>query len=261
MDKAEAAAKVILQTLIPGAIMRYRNNQSAGEYDFDLEYATGASVPVEVTMSTDEMLEAKIAEIIRSKRGGFVRRQKCQQDWWIHPMRHAPIKKIRTKIETYLVAIEAEGLRSFNSFIDASDSPAVNAIFTDLAIEGGSVTKWKSPAIGIATPGGGGLVNPLLINKAVEREAFKDDNRRKLGSAKKSEKHLFVYLMPTEHVVWVAVRDGELPPSGPTLPPEITHVWLATWIGHGCWHTVWLAQEGLAWAQIASVNLEHMLQS
>jgi len=170
-------------------------------------------------------------------------------------MRHASIKKIRTEVEKYLVAIEAEGRKSFNSFIDGSGSPAVTAIFKDLAIEAGNVIKWKSPAIGIATPGGGGLVDPDLVNKAVEMEAFKNDNRRKLGNTETSERHLFVYLTPIKHVVWVAVRKGMLPLSGPKLPPEITHVWLVTWIGHGRWHTVWRAQQGIGWKQIASVNL------
>ena len=54
MDKAETVAEIIVETLMRGAKMRYRQMQSGGEYDFDLVYATGMSVPLEVTMSTDQ---------------------------------------------------------------------------------------------------------------------------------------------------------------------------------------------------------------
>ena len=86
MDKAEIAAKRIVETLVRGAKMHYRESQSAGEHDFDLEYAIGVSVPLEVTMSTNEETEAIEAAIMRSrKEGPFVPRIQCQHDWWVHP--------------------------------------------------------------------------------------------------------------------------------------------------------------------------------
>lgn len=125
-----------------------------------------------------------------------------------------------------------------------------------MGIEWGRVIKWKSPGIRIALPADGGLVDTTLVNGAVETEALKPDNRRKLGSAGGSEKHLFVYVARTRHVVWVAVRD-EVPPSvGPQLPPEITDVWVATWAGDGAWHTVWRARRGSPWSHMGQVNIE-----
>lgn len=257
MDKAETVAEIIVETLMRGAKMRYRETQSAGEYDFDLVYATGMSVPLEVTMSTDQPTEAIEAAIMRSRKGGsFVQRIHCQHDWWVHPTKHARINKIRTYIDSYLAAIEAEGWKDFDSFIDAADSPAIHAILQDLQIEGGNVTKWKSPGIEIATPGDGGLVDPALVNEAVEIEALKDDNKRKLGSAEASEKHLFVYVTHRKYLVWVAVRDGVLPASPPKLPTEITHVWVATWAGDGGWHTVWRASREDSWTHMGLVNID-----
>ena len=256
MDRAERAAKSIIENLICGAKMHYQINQSTGEHDFNFEYATGTCVPLEVTMSTDEIAEAKAAELIFSKRGSCVLRTLCQRDWWVHPLRHAKISKIRKHIDFYLAAVEAEGWEQFNAFIDAADSPAIRAILQDLAIEGGQVMKWKSPSISISTPSGGGRVYSTLINEAVETEAFKDDNRRKLRSAEGSEKHLFVYVTVMRHVVWVAVREGIMPTSGPKLPPEITHVWVATWTGDGAWHTVWRAQKNSAWTHLGHVDIE-----
>jgi hypothetical protein len=257
MDKAEAAAKSIVENLIPGARMHYRESQSLGEYDFDLEYPTGTRIPLEVTVSTDEAAEATRAATLSSRRGGpFVPRVHCAHDWYVHPRRHANINKIRVRVDSCLAAIEAEGREQFNAFTDAVESPAVFAILHELGIEHGSVVSRKSPGIGIATPGDGGLVDPALVNEAVETEALKADNKRKLSSAAGSEKHLFVYVAHTRHVVWVAVREEAPPTAGPKLPPEITHVWVATWAGDGAWHTVWRAQRGFSWTHMGQVNIE-----
>ena len=257
MDKAEAAAKCIVEHLIPGARMYYRASQSLGEHDFDLEYPTGALVPLEVTMSTDEAAEKTRDTILHPRRGGpFVPRVLCQHDWYIHPRRHANIKKIRARVDSYLAVIEAEGRAQFNAFTDSAQSSAVFAILQELGIEYGSVVRWKSPSIGIATPGDGGRVAPALVNEAVETEALKADNKRKLSAAAGSEKHLFVYVAHTRHVIWVAVREEVPPAVGPKLPPEITHVWVATWAGDGAWHTVWHARRGFSWTHMGQVNIE-----
>ena len=257
MDKAEAAAKRIVENLIPGARMHYRESQSLGEHDFVLEYLTGTRVPLEVTVSTDEAAEATRAAILSSRRGrSFVPRVHCKHDWYVHPIRHANINKIRSRVDSCLAAIEAEGRGQFNAFTDSAQSPAVFAILQELRIEYGSVVSWKSPGIGVAMPGDGGLVAPALVNEAVETEALKADNKRKLSAAAGLEKHLFVYVAHTRHVVWVAMREEAPPATGPKLPSEITHVWVATWAGDGAWHTVWHARRGFSWTHMGQVNIE-----
>ena len=257
MDKSEAAAKSIVENLIPDAKMHYRESQSLGEHDFDLEYPTGTRVPLEVTVSTDEADEATRAAILHSRRGGpFVPRIHCAHDWYVHPRRQANINKIRAHVDSCLAAIEAEGRARFNAFIDAAQSPAIFAILQELGIEYGSVVSWKSPRIGIATPGDGGLVDSALVNEVVETEALKMDNKRKLSAAAGAEKHLFVYVARTRHVIWVAVRDEAPPAVGPQLPPEITHVWVATWAGGDAWHTVWHTQRDFPWTHMGQVNIK-----
>ncbi|MBI3756985.1 MAG: hypothetical protein HY267_03315 [Deltaproteobacteria bacterium] len=255
MKESEDAEKRIVENLMPGARMHYRASQSAGEHDFDFEYPSSTRIPLEVTVSTDEDAEATDAAIMR--RGGpFVPRVHCRHDWDVYPIRYANINKIRRHVDSYLAAIEAEGREHFHAFMDAVKSPAVYAILQELGIEYGSVISWKSPGIWIATPGDGGIVDPVLVNEAVEIEAFKADNKRKLSSAEGSEKHLFVYVNSTRHVVWAAVREEAPPVVGPKLPPEITHVWVATWAGNSAWHTVWCAQNGLSWTHMGQVNIE-----
>lgn len=252
MDKAEAAAKSIIERLIPGARMHYCDSQSLGEHDFDLEYPTGTRVPLEVTQSIDRAMKETCAAI----RGSFVPRVLCKCDWYVYPGRDARINPIRKRVDSYLAKIEAEGRTQFFAFTDSAKSPAVRKILLELGIEYGCVFKWKSPGIGIGPPGDGGLVDPMLVNEAVEAEALKADNKRKLGAAAASEKHLFVYVDYARTVISEAVN-GEAPPAaGPKLPPEITHAWVATWAGDGGWHTVWHAQRGSSWTHMGQVNIE-----
>ncbi len=256
MSREEAVAKGIVESLLPGATMHWRPSQAAGEHDFDLEYPGGVTVPLEVTVATNEVAEETRAAILRSRLGRVVPRILSVHDWCVYPSRGAHINKIRAGVDHYLAAIEADGREQFNAFVDASECPSVRAILEDLGIEGGSVVKWKSPGIRIALPGDGGLVDTRLVNGAVEIEAFKPDNRCKLGSIGGSEKHLFVYVARTRHVVWVAVRDGFPPSVGPQLPPEITDVWVATWAGDGAWHTVWRVRHASPWSHMGHVNIE-----
>jgi hypothetical protein len=258
MDRAENAAKSIVETLINGAKMHYHPKQSSGEYDFDLEYPNGMKVPLEVTSTTDQGAAATRAAILNPRHGGqFVSRGQCTHDWYVHPLPSARINRIREHVACYLVAIEAEGREKFFAFTDATESPAVSAILQDLKIEYGKVFSYKSPGIGIGLPGDGGRVDSVLVNEAVETEAFKADNKRKLSAAAGSEKHLFVYLdSTTKHEVWVAASDEAPPDAGPRLPPEITHVWMAAWAGDGEWHTVWRAQNGSSWTHKGQVNVK-----
>jgi hypothetical protein len=258
MDRAETAAKSIVETLINGAKMHYHTNQSLGEWDFDLEYPNRMKVPLEVTSATDQGTAATRAAILNPRHGGpFVSRGQCTHDWYVHPLPSANINKIRKHIASYLVAIEAEGRGEFFTFTDATESPAVSAILRDLKIEYGRVISWKSPGIGIGLPGDGGLVDPVLVNEVVETEALKSDNKHKLSAAAGSEKHLFVYLDgTTKHEVWAAARDEAPPAARPKLPPEITHIWMAALAGDGEWHTVWRAQNGSSWTHEGQVNID-----
>jgi hypothetical protein len=256
MDKAEAAAKSIIEHLIPGARMHYCGSQSLGEHDFDLEYPTGTRVPLEVTQSIDRVMKETCAAI-RSQQGGpFVARGRCEHDWYVYPGRNAHISTIRKKVADYLATIEAEGRTKFFAFTDSAKSPPVRKILLELGIESGCIWKWKSPGIGIELPGDGGLVDPMLVNEAVETEALKADNRRKLNDVAGSEKHLFVYVDYARTVISEAVNGGAPPAAGPKLPPEITHAWVATWAGDGGWHTVWHAQRGSSWTHMGQVNIE-----
>lgn len=206
MNKSETAAKSIVETLINGSTMLFYKNQPSGECDFDLEYPNGVQVPLEVTSATDQRAAGTQAAISNSRHGGpFIPRGNCSHDWNVHPLPFANIKEIRKHVACSLVKIEAEGRKEFNAYTDVTESQMVKYIFQKLKIERGKVTSWNPTGrIAIWPPVDGGLVDPILVNKIVEKEANKKDNKRKLSAVAGSEKHLFVYFDNTsEHVVWV----------------------------------------------------------
>jgi hypothetical protein len=252
MDYAEQLAKRIIESVIPGALMNYRTDQSSGSHDFDLEHPDGTCAAVEVTISTDQSREAIVAAITNARKGGaFIQANLCRKDWWVHPTPNANINRIRAHVDKCLAAIEADGLDRFISPIDSDSFLSVERIYTELMIESGSVMKWKNPGqIGISFPSGGGFVVPENLQKAIELEALKCDNRRKLGSVGTSERHLFVYVSSLNFLAWTALVDGDMPTEVPQLPDEITDVWAVTGAGQKDKYTVWRASKGAQWQHV-----------
>jgi len=105
----------------------------------------------------------------------------------------------------------------------------IEDICYDLKIESGSVLgPGAPPRIRIGHPIGGGTVGASVAIEAGKTEAWKDDNRKKLGRAKTDERHIVVYMdaeLPSRSLSYF-----EPPPTLPNLPAEITHIWL---IAHG----------------------------
>ena len=237
--------------------MRYHTDQSAGSHDFDLEYSDRAQAALEVTISTNQSREATVAAISDVRKGGaFIKANLCRKDWWVHPAPNANINRIRAQVDEYLAAIEADGLDRFIGPVDSDAYLSVERIYTDLLIEGGSVMKWKNPGrIGISYPGDGGFVVPENLQKAIEREALKGDNRRKLGSAGTAERHLFVYISSQNFLAWAALTDGDMPDNTPQLPDEITDVWAVTGAGQKDKYIVWRASKGAQWQNLGLVEI------
>src|SRR5207302_576646 len=96
-------------------------------------------------------------------------------------------------------------------------------------IEAGSILVWNPPGrIGIARPGQGTYVSSDHVQKVVEQEAWKEDNRRKLGARNSVESHLFILVDHARFDAWMGLTEDVPPSQPPSLPPEITDIWVAT---------------------------------
>src|ERR1035437_5418944 len=211
MNYAEAVAKRVLETILPGATLEYRPTQSHGEYDFDLRYGDGTEAAIEVTAAVDEALALTIGAIRSKRRGGsVVGATACKRSWLIFPAKGASINNIRSNADQQLAKLEQEGI---DSFYCVSNSPYVQNICGQLQITGGGVISSEGEAsIRIASPIGGGAVGASIAIKAGEREASKEDNRKKLGVAKAAERHLVVYIGADNGLSWTALTSFQ-PPS------------------------------------------------
>jgi hypothetical protein len=245
-EKVETIVKLVFENMLPGAEMVFRDEQSHGEYDFDLHHSNGTLAAVEVTESVDQLQAQTSAEIRSKKKGGpVIKAKKCQKTWMVFPIQNANISNIRKKADVYLSSLEQAGIERFSSYLDAVTSrrckklgteksianpvpECIENICVDLQLNSGLVVdEGGTPAIFIHHPVGGGAVGPSVAINAGERETSKEDNRKKLGAAKTDERHLVVYV--DIGLPWIALTTFEPPSALPELPEEITHIWL---IGH-----------------------------
>jgi len=230
MDRSEQVAKYVIETIHKGTRAEFRCQQSTGEYDFDLIYADGTKAAVEVTRSTDQDSLQTLTEL--GKQGCCVDAVACRHSWLVNALPEAWIKLVRANVDRYLSAIEAEGVSQFLADEFGCGSPSVSNIFQCLRIIEGSTLTLPSPArIWVTGPTlsvKGSIVKADDLQRAVEDEANKPDNRRKLGISSCRERHLFVYVDSLNTEPWQALITGSIPKRGPTLPAEVTHVWAAT---------------------------------
>jgi hypothetical protein len=163
----------------------------------------------------------------------------------IFPINGASIRKIRADADIYLAALEREGIDSFSC---VCSSPSVQKACCHLQITGGAVISSDlNPTIRIAGPGGGGAVGPSLAIEAGERAALKQDNRRKLGAAQTTERHLVVYIDGSSGLAWTALTSFAPPAIPPTIPDEITNLWLIGQGDNGNEFVVWRAVATQTW--------------
>jgi hypothetical protein len=250
MNHAEAVAKLVLENVIPGTMI-YQLKQSHGECDFELRYRSGAIAAVEVTASADQEQLQTIAAIRDEKKGGSsVRVTKCKKSWLIFPAKGARIDRIRAAADERLSRLENEGIDTF-SCVRNWNQECVQNVCRDLnAMSGSVIPTLLTPIIRIALPSGGGAVGASVAIEAGEKEAWKQDNRKKLGAARTSERHLAVYIDPMNGLPWVALTDFEPPPAFPNLPEEITHIWLVGGAEEKNKFVAWRASANESWNSV-----------
>ena len=210
--------------------MEYQLEQSHGECDFELRYHNGITATVEATASIDQMQVETIAATHDKRKGGSsIPAKECKRSWMIFPVKGARIDRIRAAADECLFRLEQAGIEKF-SLVRDWHHQCVQDVCRDLNVISGSVISTRtSPMIFIASAVGGGAVGPSIVIEAGEKEAWKKDNRKKLGAAKTAEHHLVVYIDPINGLPWVALTDFEPPSALPNLPEEITDIWL---VGH-----------------------------
>jgi len=226
MREDEANAKYLLEYLLPGSNLVYKGSQSKGEHDFDLVHSDGGGGIVEVTSIPDTALQETWYQVLNKKRGGpRIAAQLCNRPWYVVFPPGTRVDRIRRSIDKHLAAIESAGIESFNGLTDID--PSVRKIHDELGVTWGcALPDWiKCRGVFMGLPGPFGRPCPDSAIGAAEIEAWKPDNRRKLGAHTRGERHLVVYA-PVTALAAYALWDFEPPRVVANLPPEISDIWI-----------------------------------
>lgn len=127
----------------------------------------------------------------------------------------------------------------------------------ELGVVAGRVMQWDEPGlIRVGDPGRGAWFDGSSINAAVEREAHKEDNRKKLRRAGRPEAHLFVYIHSSSFAASVVMERSMLPNFPAALPEEITQVWAAAYVRGKAALRVLRASRNGPWRNLGVLSLD-----
>jgi len=222
----EALAKHLLEHFLPGSRLVYQWPQNNGEHDFDLLHSDGRESVVEVTSALHMALQETWRQILHKKKSGpAVKTRLCKKSWHITFSSDTWIDRIRSGVDEYLAAVESAGIERFDARTDVD--PSVRRILHDLGVTWGcTLPDWISPArVFMGLPGPSERVRADSAIQAAEFEAWKLDNRKKLGAHMGGERHLAVYA-PVTGVASFALWMFEPPPTVANLHPEISDIWI-----------------------------------
>lgn len=241
LDSAERMAKVVLESALPGASLDFRAIQSDGEHDFDLTYDDGAVAAVEVTACIERRYIEAASAVHNPRRGGsIIPTARCKNSWIVFFSMGARINSVRGKIDQFLSELENAGIEDFHCV--RGGRHAVQNVRVGLNIvRARAVDLGEPPIISMNISAIAGAVGAQAAIAAAEAEAWKPDIRKKLGKAGTIERHLVVYIGSRKGSALTAFH----PPSTiPSLPEEITDLWLFTNGFQANQFFVWRARSG-----------------
>ncbi len=97
MNRSERIARHFFETIHKGAAAQFREEQSKGECDFDVEYSDGKKAEMEATTSTHERLQETLVTL--KEQGHYVDAPTCENSWLVEALPECRIKSIREKVE------------------------------------------------------------------------------------------------------------------------------------------------------------------
>lgn len=224
-DAFEAESKRVLQRLLGGDVVDRDVDGAQSTRDFDLLVESIVVHAVEVTSVQLPAARATRAGIerLRDKDVGLT------ATWDVYLHEEAPTRPIERHAPRLLNLLYAKGVAEFDDLSPPAE-PMVAAAVEELAVlhvpKGRASTR---PPFRIHAGGfGSGSLGPANLTRALEAEAAKDDNRRKLADAPAgATRHLFVWLHDSDWYISSLLRDPITTPPAPLLPDEVDVIWAA----------------------------------
>jgi hypothetical protein len=254
MRIAERIAKQLLERVIAGARAEPIVAQNHGEWDWDI-HVGGMTFPMEVTQATSQKSESLYAAIFGEDGRNALPCLTTRYVWAVTASRLTNVAKVRKRLDHLLAELETTGLTMF----DVRDQevvavPEVHALWKELRITDGFCNpEWEIREHTLMAPIDSAMLASEQVVSAVEREANKNDNRRKLGKSSATERHLFVHIAYHSYPAYEAMRACALPVQRLRLPAEITNVWVARALGESEF-LLW-AFDSRGWRSYGSVTI------
>jgi hypothetical protein len=235
----------MMQTALAVPVEQHDDNSYGGMYDLTIRYSDSPAGAAEVVAAADKG-QIELWNVLH--RDGRMQIPGITGGWMITVRPPARAKRLLTDLRSFFEDLEAAGTRVFEP---GSSDPSEGA--TELARANGIVQAWQS---GTDFPGSVYFtfdIEAVFIGTADMLSDWSsrylsspetEDVRKKLAGSGAPERHAFVLIPPfstaPEAVVQLLLEDSPFVPSKrPSLPTEITHVWLAT---------TWSTGLGIRWA-------------
>ena len=231
----------MVQAALGVVVEQHDDNSGVSMYDLKIRHQDARAGAVEV-IAAAEPEQIELWNVLH--RDGRTVISNLAGGWLVTVQAPTRVKSLLKDLPSLLGRLEAAGVRDFEP-----DSPGVSPEATALARANGIVHARQSDT---DFPGSvyftfdaqasflpdtellANWVSGFLVGPETE------DVRKKLAASGASERHAFVLVPPfslaPEGAAEILLHESPTVPSHPpSLPPEITHVWLAsTWsIGHG----------------------------
>lgn len=224
------AAGEIVRVVVAGVRVDARDDVPGappGIHDLDVVLKDGARIPVEVTMATDRAARELWNAVGRHR---WVMPE-LDRSWSLVIRPHTRIAPLHRRIGSVLAKLEHCGIDRFNA--PEPHDGAMKSVMDELARLGVrfalNSAPFGEPMVLVGTVGPGSWIDGSDICEAVEQEAAKPDNRRKLLAAGGGQ--LFVWIDHHAGNAHAALcGDISLPPEPPRLPQEVTGVWAARYV-------------------------------
>jgi hypothetical protein len=193
--------------------------------DIRIDYGTKPAAYVEVVVDIEPSYAAMDAEIFKSGQ------LPSDRIWWVHLSGWSKIKDLRRRLPTLLGSgvLDPETMQQLAMMGITVDGPA-----TPQPGQTGGIYLIPAGVTGSASPAWASFMEWTAAFLASSRTA---DVRRKLAATNAPERHAFIGASFTTDgdAFFALAEEGRpaLPPSNPTLPPEVTHLWVWTTPGIG----------------------------
>lgn len=235
-------------------VCQHDDGSSPGMHDLNLVHLERLSGSVEVTMAADEHA-IKLGKLLSRGKDRWIEPD-LQGGWMVTVERTASHKRLVLELPALLRKLEGRGQTELGRYRPRTEHDpvlarvaqglgVVDAIQWDTKLRGtiyGIVDLPLDRRGGFVSASGEALV---FWAGAFLADQMQADVRRKLHRSGADERHAFIVVPGLVTTAPFGVSDmlrrgdGSVPQSAPALPPEVTHLWLAS---------TWATGAGLRWS-------------